>query len=146
MRRELPGHSYWRHQLSVRVEWVEGECSLAQMDQTLGDPDHEEVVLVLGVVLGQLSQHRGQPRIVGSCSKPSKAKHGVVANLRVCNMGDEDGQLGGRRQRPWPYFLSSSSSSPFLSSFCSCSLKLHKQSCQLVYMSYLVYIFFSLKQ
>ena len=119
MRRELPGHSYWRHQLSVRVEWVEGECSLAQMDQTLGDPDHEEVVLVHGVVLGQLPQHRGQPRIVGSCSKPSKAKHGVVANLHVCDMGDEDGQLGvGDRDHglisshPLPRHLSCHPSAP----------------------------------
>ena len=69
------------------------------------------------------------------CGQPPRLRHGW-----------RGWAAGGRRQRPWPYFLSSSSLSPFLSSFCSCSLKLHKQSCQLVYMSYLVYIFFSLKQ
>ena len=36
---------------------VEGEGALAHVDQTLGYPDHEQVVGVLGVVLGELEKN-----------------------------------------------------------------------------------------
>ena len=37
---------------------VEGEGALAHVDQSLGYPDHEQVVGVLGVVLGELEQEK----------------------------------------------------------------------------------------
>ena len=47
----------------VRVVGVEGEGALAHVDQTLGYPDHEQVVGVLGVVLGELEQEKNQKKL-----------------------------------------------------------------------------------
>ena len=66
------------------MEGVEGEGSLTQVDQTLGQPHHEEVALVLGVILSQLSQHGGQPGVVGSGPDQSQTEDGGVSNLWVC--------------------------------------------------------------
>jgi len=40
--------------LIVTVEGIECHCALPHVNQTLSDANHEEVVGILGVVLGQL--------------------------------------------------------------------------------------------
>ena len=42
---------------------MEGEGALAHVDQTLGYPDHEKVVGVLGVVLGELEKGKNHRKL-----------------------------------------------------------------------------------
>ena len=62
---------------------VQSESSLAKMHEALRNADHEEVVLVLGVVLRQLPQDGGQAGVVGAGTDQAEAEDGVVRDLRV---------------------------------------------------------------
>ena len=81
--RKKPSHSHRRHQLSVRVEGVEGEGSLAEVNKTLSNPYHEQIILIFGVVLRKLSQDRCKSGIVCSSSKQTKTKDGVVSYFGI---------------------------------------------------------------
>lgn len=59
-RGEQRRHGHGRHELLIAVVRGEGHRALAQVGEALGQSDHEQVVRVLRVVLGQLTQHCGQ--------------------------------------------------------------------------------------
>lgn len=95
---QQPGDGHLTHQLPVAMVGTERQCSFAQVSQTLnssrglifvfvpllcqalGDAthlsqsDHEEVVGVFGVVLGQLPQHGGQAGVICACNHKHPSK------------------------------------------------------------------------
>lgn len=53
------------------------------MSQALCNSDHEQVVGILGVVLRQLSQHRGQSSVICASSNQTHGKNSVVSNFGI---------------------------------------------------------------
>ena len=64
--RQQTGHSHRAEKLSVRMVWTQGQGTLAQMGESLSQPHTKQVVGVLGMVNGKLSQHGRQASIIGS--------------------------------------------------------------------------------
>ena len=65
------------------MEWADGKRALAHVEKTLGDPDHEEGLLVSVVVAGQLSEELSQSGVVGSGTEKTHGKDGVDSYIVV---------------------------------------------------------------
>ena len=86
-------------QKAVAVIGRQRHGALAHVRQALGESNHEQVVLILGVIHGELAEHGGEARVVGAGADQAKREYRVVGDLGVGVVRElaqrvEDAELG----------------------------------------------------